>query len=254
MKKRTRGFTLVEVIVVLVILGILLAIAIPVYTRYVKSAQAKACAVNRRNLETALTVTSLDGGTAADVAAAFSAQKDACSCPSGGAISYRLGDDGAVTVYCSVHAKNVSMGDAMSTIASTLQQNVGSATRLDSGAASVSGSRTARALAALSSAGIDLETLGAGSWEYSNSKNGGAFYWTGTDISSLAVGDKVVVIKYKVSSGLYSVWSSRVARISGYDYNVLQPGDGSSSNCLQGGTTYEEAFAAYQREAAAPGG
>lgn len=49
-RKTKHGFTLVEVIVTLVVLGVVAAIAIPAYTRYIDSAQEKECAVHRGEL------------------------------------------------------------------------------------------------------------------------------------------------------------------------------------------------------------
>ncbi len=48
--KNRKGFTLVEVIVVLVILGILLAIAIPNVTAYIKKANDKSDQLTARNI------------------------------------------------------------------------------------------------------------------------------------------------------------------------------------------------------------
>ena len=49
-KPHNRGFTLVEVIVVLVIVGILLAFLIPALTGYIKKAAITACNANKAQL------------------------------------------------------------------------------------------------------------------------------------------------------------------------------------------------------------
>ena len=49
-----KGFTLVELMVVVVILGILVAIAVPVYNSVTGTAEANACKANQRTIESAI--------------------------------------------------------------------------------------------------------------------------------------------------------------------------------------------------------
>ena len=53
-KKNNKGFTLVELMVVVVILGILVAIAVPVYNSVTGTAEANACKANQRTIESAI--------------------------------------------------------------------------------------------------------------------------------------------------------------------------------------------------------
>jgi len=54
LKRDSKGFTLVELMVVLLIIGILVAIAIPVYNTTQKNAKEKACRANIRTIEGAV--------------------------------------------------------------------------------------------------------------------------------------------------------------------------------------------------------
>lgn len=55
-----RGFTLVEMLIVLAIIAILAAVAVPSFSRFTRSAKVRACAENVRMIETAAQAWSLD--------------------------------------------------------------------------------------------------------------------------------------------------------------------------------------------------
>ena len=53
MKKMMKGFTLVEIMIVVAIIAILAAVAIPNFVRYRKTSQMNACIANLKQLQTA---------------------------------------------------------------------------------------------------------------------------------------------------------------------------------------------------------
>ena len=59
--KNQKGFTLVELMVVVVIIGILVAIAVPIYNNVTTNAKTKACASNVRIIEGAIQMAKSNG-------------------------------------------------------------------------------------------------------------------------------------------------------------------------------------------------
>ena len=84
-----KGFTLVEIMIVVAIIGLLAAIAIPNFMRARETAQRNACIANLKQLDGAVTLWALDEGedssatvTMADLVTAYI--KNTPSCPAGG--------------------------------------------------------------------------------------------------------------------------------------------------------------------------
>lgn len=141
---RRQGFTLVELIVVIVIILVLSAVLVPQVLRYIARAQKAVCAENKHVVYLHST-TSYTDGTYGSLEEAFNALYDSEkeSCPSGGTYTIEMADDGySGKIICSVHdadndsgnddtpkpeldpVKNFTVGDYVVTVAGQLEDFV----------------------------------------------------------------------------------------------------------------------------------
>ncbi len=99
MRKRKLGFTLVEIMIVVAIIALLTAIAIPAFLRYRDDARQSLCINNMRNIEHAKEAYAISKGIAQSVDIAwsniapylnFGVDSDPLSCPEG-EITYGTG-------------------------------------------------------------------------------------------------------------------------------------------------------------------
>ena len=91
MKRMLKGFTLVEIMIVVAIIAILAAVAIPNFIKYRRSSQATACVSNLKQIQTAKEQCLMAGDTAfAKLYGTTGYIKVTPTCPAGG--SYTTGD------------------------------------------------------------------------------------------------------------------------------------------------------------------
>lgn len=94
---------MVELMIVIVIIGVLAAIAVPAYSSYVSKAQERTCEANRRMISTAAGVYYIENGNyATDINELedYLDNFDSLKCPAGG--EYELVQD-SFDVTCSKH-------------------------------------------------------------------------------------------------------------------------------------------------------
>jgi prepilin-type N-terminal cleavage/methylation domain-containing protein len=107
--KNDKGFTLVELMVVLVIIGILVAIAVPIYNKTQATAEERACQANLRILEGAVAQYQLDNDGALPTGLGdlsdYIKDADNLECPSGGTYEFEAGK-----FTCDEHPKTDSGG------------------------------------------------------------------------------------------------------------------------------------------------
>lgn len=100
MNKRNQGFTLVEIMIVVAIIAILAAVAIPNFIKYRQNSQAAACVSNLKQIEAAVEQVKMTGkenpAYPTDLVGTDKYIKNEPKCPAGG--TYELEKDG--TPFC----------------------------------------------------------------------------------------------------------------------------------------------------------
>ena len=95
MKRMLKGFTLVEIMIVVAIIAILAAVAIPNFVKYRRSSQAAACVSNLKQIQAAKEQSLMAGKgvTSGDLFGADKLIKVEPHCPAQATVSYTIGDE-----------------------------------------------------------------------------------------------------------------------------------------------------------------
>jgi prepilin-type N-terminal cleavage/methylation domain-containing protein len=248
----TKGFTLVELVIVIAIIAILAAVLVPQYVHYVDKSREAVCRANRTEEARALALAYRLGGRA-EYEKELETYQNEDICPKHGDINFALDEtEGEVVISCSVHTGVELVTDWTSQTMATVMDKMGTVVAdhrvvsdADSGAiGKVTDSRSEAIQSALAGENIDLAALGATSWHYDNGNN--MFYWTSVDISTLTPGSgtKVPTLRYNADSGTYTVWYCTVETktTDGATYNVLKsPSPYTPSTTDKDNQTYEQA-------------
>ncbi len=119
-RNRRRGFSLVELLAVVLVLAVLAAVAIPLYVSQRRSAAGRACKANLNALASACSAYALRNGqypaALSAVVGAAEGLTEIPNCPLGGAYTYsRPTATGAATISCPNASQHVGYGGTAST-------------------------------------------------------------------------------------------------------------------------------------------
>lgn len=110
MKKQNRGFTLVEIMIVVVIMGVLAAVAIPNFVKYRRNSRASACISNLKQIQSAIEQCKLAGRetTAANLYGVRGYLQVEPRCPSQPSVAYNLPSDDTSEPTCTYTGTDAS--------------------------------------------------------------------------------------------------------------------------------------------------
>ena len=110
--KNKRGFTLIELMIVIAIIGILAAIAVPNFTKARRKSKEKACVANMKTMESAVEMYMMESASTATPAlsalAPYMQKQKVPTCPSGGKYTIQGTQTSGLYLQCSLHGTTIS--------------------------------------------------------------------------------------------------------------------------------------------------
>ena len=109
-KRNRKGFTLVEMMIVVLIIGILIAIALPNFLRARENARTRACVANMKQIQAAIEQWAMETKASGNTSVPTSLSnytnwlKTTPTCPSGGTYTIS-GTVNTYTITCNVHGE-----------------------------------------------------------------------------------------------------------------------------------------------------
>ena len=284
MNRKSSGFTLAELLIVIAVIAVLVAVAIPVFTSQAERAREATCLANRTSLLHEVTYAMMLADDPDAVIAQFSDQvilDKGYVCPdAGGGIHVRYEPVAhKFTVYCARHGGLDVSYDFGDTVSSFMKGKLGEKLvellgtkpgmeHIDSSAPS-GGNFTKHVTSTLEE--LTNHSLGKGmttTWSLGNINRVGKtiqenyqVYWSSADIkdASCKAGDRILMMKYDASTKKYSaVWApvethkdSTVA--GGEEYKIITQ---SGAKAVEGSTSekFMDAYQSFLKELEKNGG
>lgn len=255
--KKVNGFTLVEIVIVIAILGILAGLAIPYFTDSSAMARGSRVLSDLRTIDSACAIYTINNGSdPKDIDALVTSnllaakpiadvQTFIITKNNGKAVTYYPAEL-PLNEYRVVNGRGTYGGD-IQTVEwylgdnGTIATNMGTIKKIltaqnstiDSLNTNIKGANAEKVMKSLQEAGIDLEAFGAVSWKYDSSNK--FLYWSANDISRLEDGTKIPVMRYNMNTGTYTVWYAQVKTVSN---NIGSAGEHTYKTLVDTGNPY----------------